>query len=138
MQNRMKELKADFKEKDIFESIKLQTQIGVEFTIAHPKYLKLITMYLKETETPKNKRILEYINNNRKQTIETGMDMMITKAIEQGDFNDEFSKDFIVKIINHLFLNYTEIFPNEDNYDMPKFVEDINKFIDFLKYGLGK
>ncbi len=138
MKNRMKELNDEFREKDIYESIKLQTQIGVEFTIVHPKYLKLITMYLKETETPKNNKILEYMNNNRKQTIETGIDMMITKAIEQGDFKDEFSKDFIVKIINHLFLNYTEIFPIEENYEKAKFVEDINKFIDFLKYGLGK
>ncbi|MGA2677332.1 MAG: TetR/AcrR family transcriptional regulator [Methanobacterium sp.] len=138
MKNRMKELSEEFNEKDIFETIKLQTQIGVEFTIAHPKYLKLITNYLKETETPKNKKILEYINNNRKQTIETGMDMMITKAIEHGDFKDEFSKEFIIKIINHLFLNYTEIFPTEENYEMQKYIEDINTFIDFLKYGLGK
>jgi len=63
---------------------------------------------------------------------------MVTKAIENGEFNVEFSKEFIVKIINHLFLYYTEIFPMEENYEIEKFIDDINKFIDFLKYGLGK
>ncbi len=67
MNNRMKELSEDFKGKDIFETIKLQTQISVEFAIACPKYLKLIIRYMKETETPKNKKILEYINNIRKK-----------------------------------------------------------------------
>jgi TetR/AcrR family transcriptional regulator len=63
---------------------------------------------------------------------------MINDAIEDGDFNNKFSKEFIVKIINHLFFNYTEIFPVDENYEMSKYVEDLNCFMDFLKYGLGK
>ncbi len=38
---------------------------------------------------------------------------MIIKAIEEGDFNKRFSKDFIIKIINHLFIHYSEIFDVE-------------------------
>jgi len=37
----MKELSEDFKDKDFFETLKLQTQISVEFTIAYSKYVKL-------------------------------------------------------------------------------------------------
>ena len=70
MNKHMIELGEDFEEKDIFERLKLLTQISVEFAIAYPKYLKLKIRYMKETETPENKKILEYINNFRKKTIE--------------------------------------------------------------------
>ena len=65
---------------------------------------------------------------------------MITDAIEDGDFNDKFSKEFIMKIIEHLFINYSEIFSVDEDYDYEesKFLEQINNFVDFLKYGLGK
>ena len=33
---------------------------------------------------------------------------MIADAIQDGDFNDKFSKEFIMKIIEHLFINYSE------------------------------
>jgi hypothetical protein len=44
--DRMKELHDDFKEKDIFEKLKQQTQISLELAIAHPKYVKLTTIYI--------------------------------------------------------------------------------------------
>jgi TetR/AcrR family transcriptional regulator len=136
--DRMNEVSEDFKGKDIFEMLKLTTKIGVEFAIAYPEYLKLIVMYMNEVENKENKKILEYINSFRKKTLETGIEIMINKAISDGDFNDRFSKDFIMKIMNHLFLHYTEIFPMEEYYEMPKFIDDINNFIEFLKYGFGK
>jgi hypothetical protein len=33
--------------------------------------------------------------------------------------------------------NYTEIFLIEENCEMPEYIENINNFIDFIKYGLG-
>lgn len=135
--NRMKELAADHTQKDFFEKIKLSAQIGAESAAVFPKYTKLTIMFLKEGETEENKEIFEHVNNLRKRTIEAGVEKMITDAMEAGDLNDRFSKDFIMKIINHFFFHYTEIFGTED-YEESKFLEDINDFVDFLKFGLGK
>lgn len=136
--NRMKEHAADYTQKDFFEKIKLSAQIGVESAAVFPKYTKLTIMFLKEEENEENKEIFEHVNNLRKRTIEAGVEQMITDAIEAGDLSDRFSKDFIIKIINHFFFHYTEIFGMEEDYEESKFLKDINNFVDFLKFGLGK
>jgi len=135
---RTEELAEDFEGKDIFERLKLQIQIGAEFAITSPKYLKLTLMSMKEEENKENKKIFENVNSFRVKTIETGVEQMITKAIEEGDLNERFSKDFIIKIMNHLFIHYSEIFDVEEYYEMPRYLEDVNNFVDFLKCGFGK
>jgi AcrR family transcriptional regulator len=135
---RMKELAGDYMQKDFFEKLKLSAQIGVESAVVFPKYTKLTIMFLKEGENEENKEIFEHVNSLRKRTIEAGVEQMVTGAMEAGDLNDRFSKDFIIKIINHFFFHYTEIFGMEEDYEESKFLEDINNFVDFLKFGLGK
>ena len=138
MDEHMMELGEDFERKDIFEKIKLLTQISQQFAIAHPKYAKLTITFFKEEKNKNNDEIYEYLTSFREKIVNSGIEKMINDAIEDGDFNNKFSKEFIVKIINHLFFNYTEIFPVDENYEMSKYVEDLNCFMDFLKYGLGK
>ena len=138
LNKRMEELAEDFEGKNIFEKLKLQIQIGAEFAITSPKYLRLTLMSMKEEENKENKKIFENVNSFRVKTIETGIEQMITKAIEEGDLNERFSKDFIIKIMNHLFIHYSEIFDVEAYYEMPRYLKDVNNFVDFLKYGFGK
>ena len=140
MNKRIEELEEDYCQKDIFEKIKLNTIISIDFARDFPKYLKLTTMFMKEEGNKENKEIFLYINSFRERTITTGLEKMITDAIKDGDFNDKFSKEFIMKIIEHLFINYSEIFSVDEDYDYEesKFLEQINNFVDFLKYGLGK
>jgi len=138
LNKRMEELAEDFEGKNIFERIKLQIQIGAEFSITFPKYLRLTLMSMKEEENKENTKIFENVNSFRVKTIETGIEQMITKAIEEGDLNERFSKDFIIKIMNHLFIHYSEIFDVEAYYEMPRYLKDVNNFVDFLKYGFGK
>ena len=38
----------------------------------------------------------------------------------------------------HLSIHYSEIFDVEEYYEMPRYLEDVNNFVDFLKYGFGK
>ena len=138
LNKRTEELAEDFEGKNIFERIKLQIQIGAEFSITFPKYLRLTLMSMKEEENKENKKIFENVNSFRVKTIETGVEQMITKAIEEGDLNERFSKDFIIKIMNHLFIHYSEIFDAEEYHETPRYLEDVNNFVDFLKYGFGK
>ena len=140
MDRRIKEIAEDFEKMDIFEKFKMNTIISIEYAAAFPKYMKLTHMFMKEEGNKENKEIFDYINSFRKKSINNGVEQMITVAIEDGDFNDKFSKEFISKVINHLFINYTEIFPIKQDYDYgdAKFLDHINNFIDFLKYGLSK
>ena len=135
---RMKELAKDFMQSDFFEKIKLSAQIGAEAAVRFPKYLKLTIMFFKEEENEETRDIIEYVNSFRKTTIEEGVKKMVQDAIEAGDLSDRFSKDFIIRIVNHFLVHYNEIFGIDEVYEESKFLEDINNFVDFLKFGFGR
>ena len=139
----MEELAEDFKGKNIFERFKLHAQIEIEFAIAFPEYLKLSMMFMKEKKNKENKKIFERVNSIRVNTTEVWLEEMITEAIKEGNFNNRFSKDFIMKIISYLLFNITEImhwkrFDIDEDYALEKIGDDFNNLIDFLKYGLSK
>ena len=122
----------DLKGNGIFEGLKLQFQFSGEFAMAHPKYYKFITMFMKESEIDKDlKSVFEGSNDLL-------LDELVKKAMENGDFNNRFSIDFIKKIMRYLFTNYFGIFNEEEDYELEKMLENANSFIDFIKYGLGK
>ena len=131
--NHMKERINDFKEKDIFERFKLQVQIAYEFAVAFPKYFKLGIMFRKERGT----EIYEYAKNIIERNKESWLEEKIKKAIKDGDFNNRFSEDFIVKIINYMVFHFNEIFDEEEDYKMEKMHENASNLADFLKYGFG-
>jgi TetR/AcrR family transcriptional regulator len=66
------------------------------------------------------------------------LEQFVNKAIDNGDFNEQFSNDFIMKIMRYFFANYFEIFNDEENYDLEKILENPKSLVAFLKYGLGK
>ncbi len=133
---RMKELTGDYKP-DFFETIRLRTQIGAECAVRFPKYVKFTMMFLNEEKNEDTKEIIEYVNNYYKKIAKTRLEEMVTYSVEAGDLSDRFSKDFIIKIVNHLLIHHHEIFGIDEEYDESKFLDDTNKFIDFLKFGLS-
>lgn len=134
---RMKELAGDYK-LDFFEKIILRTQVGAECAVRFPKYVKLTMMFLKEEENEDTKEIIEYVKDFHKKTVEAKVEDMVTDAIEAGDLNDRFSKDFIIRIVNHFLFHYTEIFGVDEEYDESKILDEVNTFTDFLKFGLSR
>ena len=130
---RMKERIEDFKGKDIFERFKLQVPIVYEFAVAFPKYFKLGIMFRKE----RGNEIYEYAKNILERNKETWLEEKIKKAIKDGDFNNRFSDDFIVKIVSYLLFNFNEIFDEEEDYKMEKMLKNISDLVDFFKYGFG-
>lgn len=134
---RMKEL-LGYDKLDFFEKIRLSSQIGAECASYFPKYLQLTLMFFKEEESEDTHEIIGYVNNFRKKPMEIGVEKMVTDAMEEGDFNTRFSKDFIVKVVNHFLFHYTEIFGVDERYVESEFLEEINTFVDFLKFGLSR
>ncbi|MGB9200231.1 TetR/AcrR family transcriptional regulator [Methanobacterium sp.] len=117
--------------KDIFEELKLQFLMSGKFAITHPKYYRFIIMFVKEMEINKDLKSAFADSND------SLLDVLIKKAIKNGDFNNRFSNDFIKKIMQYLFTNYFGIFIEEKDYELEKMLENANNFVDFIKYGLG-
>lgn len=124
----------DLDEMDIFEGFKLQARIGIEFAAKFPKYHKLSIMFTKE----KGNDIYEDAKDILGVSAESMIEEMVKNAIENGDFNNKFSKDFIVKIMSHLFVNFDEIFNRKEDFGLNKMLENLDNYVDFMKYGLGR
>jgi AcrR family transcriptional regulator len=134
---RMKELIGDHK-LDFFDKFMLRTQIGAECAARFPKYVKFTMMFLNEEENEDTKEIIEYVYGFHKKNVESRVEEMVTEAIEAGDLSSRFSKDFIIKIVNHFLLHYNEIFDIDEEFGESKFLDDSNKLKDFLKFGLSR
>lgn len=129
----LREHAEEYKGRDIFQKIKLQFQIAGEFAAAYPRYHRLINMVLKEDKNEINKDMKDLFESST----DMWLDRVIEKAMEDREFNSRFSSDFIKKIMRYMYINYFEIFDHE-GYEISGFLEDINSFAGFLKYGFGK
>ena len=134
---RMNELAKDQK-LDFFEKIRLRTQIGAECAARFPKYVKFTMMFLNEEENEDTKEIIEYVNSFVKKTVKARVEEMVTDGIEAGDLSDRFSKDFIIRIVNHFLFHSTEILGINEEFNESKFLDDTNNLINFLKFGLSR
>lgn len=131
--NRTKEYSEDYEKKNIFEKFKLQARIGAEFAVTFPKYHRLSRMFTKE----KGNKIYEIVKIVLGNDTEGLLEEMIIKAIENGDFKKEFSKDFIIKTVSYLFIHFDEIFYTQEDFELERMLKNIDNFIDFIKGGLG-
>lgn len=134
IKNRIKEYPEFHEEKDIFEKFKLQARIGAEFATAFPKYHMLSKMFTKE----RGNEIYEVAKDVLGKNIDESLETMIHDAVDRGDFRNEFPKEFIVKIVNHLFMNFDEIFNSEEDFELERMIKNLDDYVDFIKYGLGK
>ena len=120
--------------RNIFENLKLQARIGVEFAREYPKHYLLGLMFLKERGNQIYATAMDMLGD----TSENYYEDLLEKAAANGDFRDGISIRFIKKILPYLLFRYDEIFDiKSENYDMERIIDDFDCLIDFIRYGLG-
>lgn len=134
MDKQIKYMGINSNQTDIFEGFKIQAQIGMEFATLYPKYHQLSIMFSKE----KGNQIYEDAKSSLKVTTGAMMEDMVKKAIKRRDFDHRFSREFILRVMSFLLLNFDEIFSTEEDFELEKMVQNLNNYVDFMKYGLGK
>lgn len=133
LDNYIKENSIDVEQKDIFEVFKIQAELGMKFATLFPKYHRLSLMFAHE----KGSQIYEDIKDVLGLTTEAMMEEMVEKGIKNRDFDCKFSKDFLVKIMSFLFLNFDQIFSTEEDFKLENMVQNLKNYVDFMKNGLG-
>ncbi len=109
---------------NIFDLLHDQIKIGNEFGNKHPIYASLYNMFVKE----KNNEIYSKVINDLGVDEQKGLETLLEKAINENQFNDVYSKDFIQTIMTFFFRSYNDIFENNDHIEL---------FIEFLRNGLS-
>jgi len=123
----------DFAIRDIFELIKLQARLGMEFSAKFTKYYHLWLRFWKEEDRKIQEMIFKKFNNEFHQIIRP----LIKKSIENGEFREDFDEDSLTRIISHFLINFNDIFPvDSKKVEDGLYLKEIDRYIDFLKNGL--
>lgn len=120
--------------KDIFGKFKLQARIAAEFAVAFPEYHILGRMFSKEKGSKIYEVAIQALGSGSDALLEEMLDM----ALREGDFREDFSRHFVIRMISFLFMHFDDIFDSEEDNELGRMVENLDSFVDFLRYGLGK
>jgi len=121
----------DFSKMDIFDKFLYQAKAGMLFASEYPKYYKLGNMFLKEKGNPIYKKAIEHLRNDSSEILTH----MIDAAYENNELHTSYSKEFINKLLIHLFSYYDDIFTDSTN-DLDKSLANLENYVRFIKYGL--
>lgn len=116
---------------NIFEIFLLQARTGAEFAKQHPLFHKLSKMLSKEKGTQLYEDVLKELGHND----QSGLDRMIDEAVSRGDISEEYSADFVKKVIRHLFVSFDDIFFQAEDFDLEKVMENLKEFVRFMRVG---
>ena len=122
------------REMDIFEKFKLQASISAEFAVSFPRYHLLSRMFTKE----KGNEIYDIAKSVLESGSEKILESMINEAIDHGEFADSFPREFILKVINYMFLHFDEVFASDDDFELNRMLANLDDYVDFMKNGLGR
>ena len=123
-----------FEKADIFEKIKIQARLGVEFAAEHPKYYRLAMKFSSEKGHEIYGTALNMLGDNS----EVIFNEMVEAAIRDGNIKDHFSRDFVVKILRYLINHFNEMFDHQEGIGLDELIADLDNFVDFLKHGLSR
>ena len=118
----------EYKGKDIFEKFKMQAKVGILFAKQHPKHHAFAKMIAKERGNAIYGAIQELFDQSKQ------LDDMIDEAIKNGDFADQYSKEFLAKIMGFMLAHFDEIYQSDHEQDA---FENLESFIEFIKNGIG-
>ena len=117
---------------DIFDFFMIQAESGVRFAEAYPLYHQLSKMFSKEKGSPLYEKVLKDLES----VDDSGLSAIIKKAYEAGNFRNEYSLEFVDKLLKWLFFSFDEIlFMNED-FELDKVIKSLKELVNFMKYGL--
>jgi TetR/AcrR family transcriptional regulator len=117
---------------DFFENIKIQARMGAEFAITYPKFYRLSQMFSDEKGHPIYDIVLKALESKSGNKLNE----LVDTAMETGSIREEFSRDFVQKIMGYMLVHFNDIFNSPEDSDLERMVANLDSFVDFLKYGL--
>ena len=122
----------DFNAMDIFDKFIYQAELGAGFAALYPKYQALSRMLSKEKNNPIYQTAMNYLGTNSNDMIAA----LIKESIERHELKPEFDENFIYKVLRHLLLEFDQIFDEESDHEIDKVLDNLKKYVSFIKYGL--
>jgi TetR/AcrR family transcriptional regulator len=124
-------------ELDFFENLAFQMEMGIKFAQEKYRY-HMIGLHLQNMPESSLK---ERVWGRMKVALDQYMDTMVESAIAAGELRDDLGKEFLLRILGFVVLNFTDIYPDYRGILQEgdqRVVVEMKKLVDFLKHGLRK
>lgn len=116
---------------DIFGIFQTQIRYGMAFAREYPGISQFSESFLREKDTPIYEKALEIHRFEDNQ----GVNALIERAYEKGEFREDLPLDFVKGIIGYLFTHIPDMLElsNVTDFEAP-----MNHLVSFLKTGLAR
>jgi len=119
--------------KDLFEQLKIQAKIGVDFALGCPQLVQFAVRAARE-QGPISTKLLERLGGRTASLLEP----LLAGAIAKGEVRADLGSDFPAVILPFMFLSFNQLFvdphksPNRD-----QIYADLDRYFEFIKHGLA-
>jgi len=119
---------------DMFEILEIQLELAIRFAHENSDYIRFFNRVIND----KDSAMFRKINGKYRFEDVDAFKEIVQARYAAGDFSEDFSYEFVEKMISHIFSNYYAIFDElADLGDMSAIRENMKMLIAFLKRGLG-
>lgn len=116
---------------DFFEQFRYLCRMGIEYAMHEPRYYKFWRRFVTEKT-----EVREIVKKSFPMNSFGLFNTLISKSYDKKQFNEKFSKDFLITIIE-LLLNNVDAFINQ-HMEEDGILDVIDKLIMLLKNGIAK
>lgn len=130
----LKNSKEEIKDKNLFEILKLYGYFGFKFGKEYPVYYQ----FAKKLYEEKNEELIDDLKKKFTHISEAMLDDLIIRAVERKEIREDFSFEFISRLIKHLFISWDKVILKDINeFDLDEIIRQYDDYLDFIQNGLG-
>lgn len=118
---------------DIFDRFKEQARLASEFAAKYPRFHRLGEMLSRERGTCVYAEAMEILGGDAQTVIAP----MVDRAIREGAFKNEYSREFLIRILSFMFSRFHEIFDREEERAPDRMLGNLDMYVSFIRRGIG-
>ena len=119
----------------IFDLFKQQALYGIQFANQYPQYHELGKRFSNEMGNNIYEVVIQQLVMDQKEN--EMLESLFAQAYQKGEFNTQFSLEFIKRTVLFLFNRFDEIYFHPENSQEEK-LDYLNNLIEFMKFGFGE
>jgi AcrR family transcriptional regulator len=118
---------------DLFENLKLQAVIGVDFALEHPDLVLFAKRAVRE-RGPIAAALMQRLAGRTSAILRP----LLERAVAAGELRGDLDLAFTETVLSHLLLNFDELFvAPRQTPDRTQVYADLDRYFAFIKHGLA-
>jgi len=118
---------------DLFEMMKVQAKIGVDFALEHPSLVQFALRTARESG-PVSARLRERLGHRTANLLAP----LVAGAMDRAEVRTDLGASFVGTLLSHMLLSFDQLFvdPHQPP-DRDQVYADLDRYFEFIRHGLG-